>query len=82
MILPTQAAQAASVGPSFGNDSIGYIGALVAESDGRNVYCMDMLGADPTGQPTSGPTTVTSLTSYNGNALSATALARLNYVLS
>lgn len=82
LVLPTQAAQAASVGPSFGNDSIGYIGALVAESDDRQVYCLDMLAADPTGQYTSGPTTVTSLTSYNGNALSATALARLNYVLS
>jgi len=82
LILPTQSAQAASVGPSFGNDSTGYIGAMVAESDGRQVYCLDMLAADPTGQYTSGPATVTSLTSYNGAELSATALARLNYVLS
>lgn len=82
LILPTQSAQAATIGPSFGNDSIGYVGAFVAESDGRQVYCLDMLAADPTGQYTSGPTTVTNLTSYNGNQLSATNLARLNYVLS
>ena len=82
LILPAQSAQAASIGPSFRNSSTGYIGAMIAESDGRQVYCLDMLAADPTGQYTSGPTTVTSLTSYNGNQLSATSLARLNYVLS
>lgn len=82
LILPTPSAQAASIGPSFGSSSTGYIGAMVAESDGRQVYCLDMLAADPTGQYTSGPTTVTDLTSYNGNQLSATSLARLNYVLS
>lgn len=82
LILPAQAAQAAGLGPSFGNDSIGYVGAFTAESDGRQVYCMEMLGSSPIGQHTSGPTTVTSPTSYNGNALSATTLVRLNYVLS
>lgn len=81
LILPVQSAQAASVGPSFGNESIGYVGAMIADSDGRQVYCLNMLAADPTGQYTSGPRTVTSLTSYNGNELSATALSRLNYVL-
>ena len=82
LVTPSPQAQAASLGPSFGSDATGYVGAFVAEPDGRNVYCIDILAASPIGQPTSPPVTVTSVSSYNGAQLTDTELARLNYVLS
>ncbi|EYT56667.1 hypothetical protein H490_0101735 [Leucobacter sp. UCD-THU] len=80
-VLPSPSAQAASAGPAYGNQSDGYLGALVAESDGKLVYCLDILSPSPLGQPTSGPTTVTQLDTVNGHRLSDETLARLNYVM-
>lgn len=81
MVLPGNAALAASAGPAYGDSWSGYLGALVSESDGKQVYCMEILAPSPIGTPTSGPSTVTSLTNYNGGQLSSANLARLNYVL-
>lgn len=75
------AAVAASLGPGHGvNDSVGTLGAFIAESDGRQVYCIDAGAPAPWGV-TTGPTTVTGLVSYTGQQLSSTTLAKLNYVL-
>lgn len=79
--LPAPAAQAASLGPHF-DQGLGWLGAYVAESDGRQVYCLDAGAPSPVGTYTSGPFTVTSLTSHTGSQLSASALAQLNYVTS
>lgn len=75
------AAVAASLGPGHGvNDRVGTLGAFIAESDGRQVYCIDAGAPAPWGV-TTGPTTVTGLVSYTGQQLSSTTLAKLNYVL-
>ncbi len=76
------AALAASVGPGHGSpDNLGTLGSFIAESDGRQVYCMDA-GAPAPWNMTTGPTTVTELVSNTGQQLSSTTLAKLNYVLS
>lgn len=81
-ILAAGPASAASLGPGHGDlNTTGTVGAFIAESDGRQVYCMDA-GAPAPWNTTSGPTTVTDLTSYTGQQLSPTTLAKLNYVLS
>lgn len=81
-ILAAGPASAASLGPGHGDlNTTGTVGAFIAESDGRQVYCMDAGAPAPWGV-TSGPTTVTDLTSYTGQQLSPTTLAKLNYVLS
>lgn len=74
-------ASAASLGPHHGSpESTGSLGAYVAESDGHQVYCMDSGAPAPWGT-TSGPSTVTDLTSHTGAPLPAESLAKLNYVL-
>lgn len=80
-LLAPQQAQAASLGPHF-DIGLGWLGAYVAESDGHQIYCMDAGAPSPIGQYTSGPFTVTSLTSHTGSQLSANAMAQLNYVMS
>ncbi|QIM16029.1 hypothetical protein G7067_05730 [Leucobacter insecticola] len=76
-------AQAALLGPGHGDlNGAGTVGAFVAESDGRQVYCLDSGAPSPLNSPTSGPTTVTDITNHTGGQLSKTALAKLNYVLS
>ena len=80
-VIAAGPASAASVGPGHGDlNTTGTVGALIAESDGRQVYCMDA-GAPAPWNMTSGPTTVTDLTSYTGQQLSPTTLAKLNYVM-
>lgn len=81
VLLPSQGSQAASLGPHF-DEGLGWLGAYVAESDGRQVYCIDAGAPSPVGTYTSGPSTVTSLTSHSGAQLSASLLAQLNYVTS
>ncbi|MGF3053701.1 hypothetical protein ACQUSY_07025 [Microbacterium sp. YY-03] len=74
-------AQAATPGPGFGDPygSNGSIGAFIA-NDGTQVYCMDLGAAAPWGN-TTGPVTVEELNSHSGFNLSATELAKLNYVM-
>ena len=80
-VIAAGPASAASVGPGHGDlNTTGTVGAFIAESDGRQVYCMDA-GAPAPWNMTSGPTTVTDLTSYTGQQLSPTTLAKLNYVM-
>ncbi len=81
VLLPSQGAQAASLGPHF-NEGLGWLGSYVAESDGQQVYCLDSGAPSPVGLYTSGPFTVTDLTSHTGSQLSASTMAQLNYVLS
>ena len=81
-IIAAGPASAASLGPGHGDlNTTGTVGAFIAESDGRQVYCMDA-GAPAPWNMTSGPTTVTELVSYTGQQLSPTTLAKLNYVMS
>ena len=81
-IIAAGPASAASVGPGHGDlNTTGTVGAFIAESDGRQVYCMDA-GAPAPWNMTTGPTTVTELVSNTGQQLSSTTLAKLNYVLS
>lgn len=80
-LLPSPAAQAASLGPHF-DIGLGWLGVYIAESDGRQVYCLDAGAPSPLGGYTSGPFTVTSLISDTGSQLSANVLAQLNYVTS
>ena len=81
-IIGTAPANAASLGPGHGDlDTTGTVGAFIAESDGRQVYCMDA-GAPAPWNTTTGPTTVTELVSHTGQQLSPATLAKLNYVLS
>jgi hypothetical protein len=81
LVGTTTAAFAASVGPGHGSpDNLGTLGSYIAESDGRQVYCLDPGAPAPWGV-TTGPTTVTDLVSYTGPQLSPTTLAKLNYVL-
>lgn len=81
-LIATSPANAASLGPGHGDlNTTGTVGAFIAESDGRQVYCMDA-GAPAPWNTTTGPTTVTDLVSYTGQQLSPTTLAKLNYVLS
>jgi hypothetical protein len=81
LLLPATAARAASLGTGFHDDPSAPLGAFVAESDGRQVYCIDA-GAPGPWDYTSGPETVTGLVSHTGQDLSAQALAQLNYALS
>lgn len=81
VLLSPPAAQAASLGPHF-DQGLGWLGAYIAESDGRQVYCLDAGAPSPIGTYTSGPFTVTDLTSHTGSQLSASALAQVNYVTS
>ena len=76
----TISAIAASHGSGF-DIGLGFLGGYVSESDGRQVYCMDVSAPPPWGT-TTGPRTVTSLTSHTGQELSASTLAQLNYALS
>ena len=81
-IIAAGPASAASLGPGYGDlNTTGTVGAFIAESDGRQVYCMDA-GAPAPWNMTTGPTTVTELVSHTGQQLSSTTLAKLNYVLS
>lgn len=81
-LVTASPATAASLGPGHGDlDTTGTVGAFIAESDGRQVYCMDS-GAPAPWNTTTGPTTVTELVSHTGQQLSKTTLAKLNYVLS
>lgn len=80
-IITASPASAASLGPGHGDlNTTGTVGAFIAESDGRQVYCMDA-GAPAPWNMTSGPTTVTDLVSYTGQQLSPVTLAKLNYVM-
>ena len=80
-VITAGPASAASLGPGHGDlHTTGTVGAFIAESDGRQVYCMDA-GAPAPWNMTSGPTTVTDLVSYTGQQLSPTTLAKLNYVM-
>lgn len=73
-------AQAASIGPGFGDlAGNGILGAYIAP-DGTQAYCMD-LGADGPWGDTTGPVPVEDLTSQSGFALTKTDLAKLNYVM-
>ncbi|MGO3778053.1 MAG: hypothetical protein ACTJG8_04725 [Canibacter sp.] len=80
-LISVSPVQAASLGPGHGDlDTTGTVGAFIAESDGRQVYCMDAGAPAPWGT-TTGPTTVTDLVSYTGQQLSPATLAKINYVL-
>lgn len=81
-IIGAGPASAATLGPGHGDlDTTGTVGSFIAESDGRQVYCMDPGAAAPW-DVTTGPTTVTDLISHTGQQLSPETLAKLNYVLS
>lgn len=81
-IIAAGPVSAATLGPGHGDlGTTGTVGAFIAESDGRQVYCMDP-GASAPWDMTTGPTTVSDLVGYTGQQLSQTALAKLNYVLS
>lgn len=73
-------AQAASIGPGFGDLSgSGILGSYIVPN-GTQAYCMD-LGADGPWGDTSGPVTVEDLTSQSWFTLTETDLAKLNYVM-
>lgn len=75
-----QPAQAATIGPGFGDlNGDGILGSYIVP-DGTQAYCMD-LGANGPWGDTSGPVTVEDLTSQSGFTLTETDLAKLNYVM-
>ncbi|MBN9141469.1 MAG: hypothetical protein J0H23_11645 [Micrococcales bacterium] len=64
------------------DEGLGFLGAFVSESDGRQAYCIDADAPPVWNSATSGPQTVTSLISNTGAQMSDATLAKLNYILS